>query len=90
LTNLLQLVAMPVCIGRGVAMPFAPTVWVMLDVVVLDVDEVTDVGGIVVVRVTFTTAVGINEPPGGLVVLWPRTRAVSFCGLVPGQKWPLP
>lgn len=28
LTNLLQLLTIPRCIGRGVAMPFGPTVWV--------------------------------------------------------------
>ena len=60
LTNLLQLLAIPACVGRGVAMPFAPTVWVTLVVVVVDV------GGTVVERITLTTAVGINEPPGGL------------------------
>jgi hypothetical protein len=43
---------MPACVGRGVAMPFAPTVWVIFVAVVVDVNVIVDVSrGLDVVRV---------------------------------------
>jgi hypothetical protein len=50
LTNLLQLLTMPRWIGRGVVMPFGPTVWVGSVVVVVVVmgDGVVDVDVVVV------------------------------------------
>jgi hypothetical protein len=43
---------MPACVGRGVAMPFAPTVWVIFVAVIVDVNVIVDVSrGLDVVRV---------------------------------------
>jgi hypothetical protein len=58
-TNLLQLLTMPRCVGRGVAMPFGPTVWVAPAVVVVVVAVVVIGGGVVDVDAVVEVATGV-------------------------------